>query len=66
VIYLEEKKNKAGESIIRVKSIFRLINKNDSYGLDYLPKVQSFSIGLKDIEFFLNNSFRAPSSSLID
>ena len=63
VIHLGEKKNKAGESIARVKTIFGLANKDDGHGLDHPPRVQSFGAGPKDVEFFLNDSPGAPSSS---
>ena len=63
VIHLGEKKNKAGGAIARVKIIFGLGNKNDGHRLDHAPRVQSFGAGPKDVEFFLNNSSGAPSSS---
>ena len=63
VIHLGEKKNHAGESIARVKTIFGLANKNDGHGLDHPPRVQTFGAGPKDVEFFLNDSSGAPSSS---
>lgn len=63
VIHLGEKKNRAGESIPRVKTIYGLANKNDRHGLDHPPRVQSFGAGPKDVEFFLNDSSGAPSSS---
>ncbi len=63
VIHLKEKKNKAGQSIARVKTIFGLANKNDGHGLDHPPRVQKFGAGPKDVEFFLNDSSGAPSSS---
>lgn len=63
VIHLGEKKNRTGESISRVKTIFGLANKSDGHGLEHLPRVQSFSAGPKDVEFFLNDSSGAPSSS---
>lgn len=63
VIHLAEKKNKAGESIPRVKTIFGLANKDDGHSLDHPPWVQSFGAGSKDVEFFLDDSPGAPSSS---
>jgi len=39
VIHLGEKKNKAGDSIARVKTIFGLTNKNDGHGLNHPPRV---------------------------
>ena len=62
MIHLGEKKNRAGESIPRVKTIFGLANKSDGHGLEHLPRVQSFGAGPKDVEFFLNDSSGAPSS----
>ena len=63
VIHLGEKKNKAGESILRVKTINGLANKNDGHSLDHPPRVQSFGAGTKEVEFFLSDSSGAPSSS---
>ncbi|MCJ1247072.1 hypothetical protein MMC30_004283 [Trapelia coarctata] len=55
VIHLGEKKNKAGESIPRVKTIFGLANTNDGHGLDHPPRVQRHGAGPKDVEFYLND-----------
>ena len=63
VIHLAEKKNKAGESIPRVKTIFGLANKDDGYGLDHPPRVPNLGAGPKEVEFFLDDSPGAPSSS---
>ena len=66
VIHLGEKKNKAGESIPRVKTIFGLANPNDGYDRNHLvrpPRVPSFGAGPKEVEFFVNDSSEAPSSS---
>ena len=59
----EKKKNKAGEIIPRVKTIFGLANSADGRGLQNPPQVQSFGAGARDVRFFLNNSSGAPSSS---
>lgn len=63
VIHLPEKKNKEGISIQRVKTVFGLASKDDGHGLDHPPRVQDFGAGPKDVEFFLNDSSGAPSSS---
>ncbi len=63
VVHLAEKKNKAGESIPRVKTIFGLANKDDGHSLEHPPRVQTFGAGPKDVEFFLNDSPATPSSS---
>ena len=63
VIHLAEKKNKAGETLARVKTIFGLANENDGQGLDHPPRVVKFGAGPKEVEFFLNDSSGAPSSS---
>ena len=63
VTHLGEKKNKAGQSIARVKTIFGLANQNDGHGLDHPPQVLNFGAGPKDVKFFLNDSSGAPSSS---
>lgn len=61
--HLGEKKNKTGESIPRVKTIFGLANSADGRGLPNPPQVQSFGAGARDVRFFLDNSSEAPSSS---
>ena len=71
VIHLGEKKNKAGESIPRVKTIFGLATKDDGQSLEHPPHFpnlranpnQIFGAGPKDVEFFLNDSSGTPSSS---
>ena len=63
VTHLAEKRNKAGDSIVRVKTIFGLANPNDGHDLQHPPRVQSFGAGAKDVEFFLNDSSGVPSSS---
>lgn len=61
--HLEEKRNKAGVTIPRVKTIFALANKTDGASLEHRPRVQRFAAGPKEVEFFLNDSSGAPSSS---
>ena len=63
VIHLEEKRNKAGETIARVKTIFGLANNDDGQGLDHPPRVATFGAGSKGVEFFLTDPSGAPSSS---
>lgn len=63
VTHLEVKKNIAGESIPRVKTIYGLASKDDGHGLDRPPLVSEFGAGPKDVRFFLNDSTEAPSSS---
>lgn len=66
VTHLAAKKNIAGESIPRVKTIYGLASKNDGHGLDRPPLVKEFGAGPKDVKFFLNDSTEAPSSSSTD
>lgn len=61
--HLAVKKNMAGESIPRVKTIYGLASKYDGHGLDRPPLVSGFGAGPKDVKFFLNDSTEAPSSS---
>lgn len=64
VTHLKERKNRAGESIPRVKTIFGLATKGDGQGLDHPPRFSDFGAGPKDVEFFLNDSLGvSPSSS---
>lgn len=66
VTHLAAKKNVAGESIPRVKTIHGLARKDDGHGLDRPPLVKEFGAGPKDVKFFLNDSTEAPSSSSTD
>lgn len=66
VTHLAAKKNIAGESIPRVKTIYGLARKDDGHGLDSPPLVKEFGAGPKDVKFFLNDSTEAPSSSSTD
>ncbi|KAL9010648.1 MAG: hypothetical protein Q9173_004437 [Seirophora scorigena] len=63
VTHLAEKKNKSGQSVPRVKTIFGLAHKDDGYGLDHPPRVQIFGAGSKAVEFYRGDSPGAPSSS---
>ncbi|KAI4102713.1 MAG: hypothetical protein LQ345_007359, partial [Seirophora villosa] len=63
VTHLAEKKNKSGQSIPRVKTIFGLARKDDGHGLDHPPRVGNFGAGSKAVDFYLGNSPGAPSSS---
>lgn len=63
VIHLPEKKGKDGISIPRIKTVFGLASKDDGQGLGHPPRVPNYGAGPKDVEFFLNDSSGAPSSS---
>lgn len=65
VTHLAEKRNKAGESIPRVKTIYGLASKDDGHGLDHPPLVKSFGAGPKDVKFFLNDSVSPPGGKYI-
>ncbi|KAF7505467.1 hypothetical protein GJ744_000714 [Endocarpon pusillum] len=64
VVHLKEKKNKAGESIPRVKTIFGLAAKGDGQRLPHPPQFVNllFGAGPQDVAFF-NDSTAAPSSA---
>ncbi|OAG10813.1 eukaryotic translation initiation factor 2C 2 [Paraphaeosphaeria sporulosa] len=51
--HLPEKKNKAGQVIPRIKTIFGLARKDDGHGLPHRPKVLSHGAGAKDVQFWL-------------
>ena len=63
VTHLVERKNRAGATIPRVKTIFGLASRNDGHTLDHPPRVQSFGAGAKEVEFFLNDPSGMSSSS---
>lgn len=52
--HLPEKKNKAGQVIPRIKTIFGLARKDDGHGQANRPKVKSHGAGAKDVEFWLD------------
>jgi eukaryotic translation initiation factor 2C len=52
VDHLPAKKNKSGQSIQRVKTIFGLANSNDGQGQQNPPRVANFGSGAKEVEFF--------------
>jgi eukaryotic translation initiation factor 2C len=56
VIHIAEKKNRAGQPIPRIKTIFGLANRNDGHGLPHPPRVPRFGANAKEVEFFLNDS----------
>lgn len=58
--HLSEKKNKAGQTIIRPKTIHSLATKDDGHGLQHPPRVKEFGAGPKDVEFWLDSQ---PQSS---
>ena len=64
-VHLKERKNKAGESIPRVKTIFGLAAKGDGQKLQHPPQFvnQFFGAGPENVAFFLNDSTGAPSSA---
>ena len=66
VVHIPEKKNKAGRSIPRVKTIWGLANVDDGRGGENPPKnppqVSFHGAGAKDVKFFLNET-GTPSSS---
>jgi hypothetical protein len=62
VIHLPEKKNRFGQPIPRIKTIFGLATKNDGHGLERPPQVLSFGAGPKDVRFFLNSAASSSAS----
>ncbi len=69
VVHIPEKKNKAGQSIPRIKTIFGLAKPDDGQvrsveGAEptHPPRVSHFGAGAKEVEFFLSGS-SGPSSA---
>jgi eukaryotic translation initiation factor 2C len=54
--HLKEKKNKAGELVIRVKVISGLANKNDGHGSEHPPLVAKNGAGPAKVQFWLNDT----------
>ena len=63
VVHIPERKNKAGRSIPRIKTISGLANLDDGRRLDHPPRVPRFGAGANEVEFFLNESGGPPSST---
>lgn len=63
VIHIPEKKDKAGRSIPRIKTIYGLAGPADGRDLAHPPRVQRFGAGAKEVSFFLNESPGSPFSS---
>jgi eukaryotic translation initiation factor 2C len=63
VIHMTEKKNRAGESISRIKTIFGLANQSDGHTLAHPPIVPKFGADAHEVKFFLINSARSSSKS---
>lgn len=53
VTHLQDRLNRRGEPVSRVKTIWCLANKNDGQGLQNPPRVKAFGAGPKDVEFWL-------------
>ncbi|KAH8715284.1 Protein argonaute 5 [Beauveria bassiana] len=51
--HLPEKRNKAGEIILRLKTIFGLARKDDGHGLAHPPRISRHGAGAKDVQFWL-------------
>jgi len=65
-IHLKEKRNKAGEPIIKAKTIYGLATKNDGQAMEHPPQMpmdKPLGGGPKVVEFFLGESPGAPSSA---
>jgi hypothetical protein len=52
--HLPEKRNKAGQVIPRIKTIFGLARKDDGHKLANRPRIRGHGAGAKDVEFWLD------------
>ncbi|CAN9378323.1 unnamed protein product [Alternaria alternata] len=59
--HLPEKRNKAGQVIPRIKTIFGLARTDDGHKMGKRPRIKGHGVGAKDIEFWLDGD--ASSSS---
>lgn len=60
--HLKEKKNRKGEVVHRVKTIFALAKKTDGRGLAHPPCVSQTGAGPKNVEFWLEDKLEATSA----
>ncbi|KAL1837895.1 hypothetical protein VTJ49DRAFT_3281 [Mycothermus thermophilus] len=58
--HLPEHRNRAGEVVIKAKTIVGLATPNDGYGLEHPPRVAHYGAGPKQVEFWLAEN--APTS----
>ena len=66
VLHIKPKKNKAGQLIPRVKTIFALATRNDGRGKDgptHPPEVPTFAAGPRDVKFWLDDAPAESSST---
>lgn len=61
VVHIPEKKNKAGRSIPRIKTIFGLAHPDDGHSQDHPPRVPRFGADAMEVEFYLSEG--GPSSA---
>ncbi|KZL66534.1 rna interference and gene silencing protein, partial [Colletotrichum incanum] len=61
--HLPEKKNKSGEVIPRIKTIYGLATPNDGQGLAHPPRVREYGAGPKHVEFWLDNHTQTDPST---
>ena len=61
--HLPPKKNKAGEIVPRIKTIFGLARVDDGRGQDKPPQVDGFGVGPQKVKFFLKSSSATSSAS---
>ncbi|KAM3560252.1 hypothetical protein ARSEF4850_003732 [Beauveria asiatica] len=61
--HLPEKRNKAGEIIPRLKTIFGLARKDDGHGMAHPPRILHHGAGAKDVQFWLEGDASAGSHS---
>lgn len=52
--HLKDKRNKAGEVIPRIKTIYGLARKDDGHGMEHRPRIKQHGAGAKDVEFWLD------------
>lgn len=61
--HLPEKRNKAGEVIPRMKTIFGLARKDDGHGMTHPPRISHHGAGAKDVQFWLEGGASTGSST---
>lgn len=59
--HLPIKKNRAGEKVPRIKTIFALANTNDGHSLPHPPQIAKFAAGPEDVKFWLDAADQSTS-----
>lgn len=61
--HLAERRNKAGQAIVKAKTIHDLATKRDGRALPHPPRITNYGAGPKDVEFWLDGQTHSSAAS---